>query len=126
MAQAKYTIKIPATDRWGAPLKDLSPVAHSWLTRLNREIQHSHSEGPHPDRDGTTYRHLVVLGTDMPEVDSHIKQLGAHIGELTNHPHTFVMKEGKGGPQSWTVMNPKHDPTAGAHPDALAPLPFLY
>lgn len=96
------------------------PISHQWIKgKLGREISTIHSEGPHIDHDGQAFKHLVIVSNDSPEVDSHVKQLASHVGELTNHPATAVLKEGKGGPQGWTIANKLHD-GGTAHPAAIS------
>lgn len=106
MAQAKYTIHVPQLSMSGERLPDLAQAAHHYLTLghaplmgamidRDKHIAWDHHTGPHDL--------VVAYGEDTPEVDSHAKQIGAYIGEVSQHPTTYVSKDAKGGHQTWPV-----------------------
>ena len=112
MAQAKYTIMIPRRDNLGNELGDVATAAHHWLhygpgPKINGSFIHRNIEGNWRDDPQETFDHLITYADDQPEVDSHIKQLAAHIGDHANQWGVFVAKEGgKNGVDSWIIPNP--------------------
>lgn len=119
---ARYVVHLPAHDTLGNLLADLGPVSHEWLRKSIPNLIHSiHTEGPYAGHSTPTEinRHLHVLAYDTPEVDSHVKQLAAHVGQLTNHPTVFVSKDGQTGMQAWTIPNKAHNGGPAA-PEAMA------
>ena len=117
-SSARYVIHIPTADPHGNVLKDISPACWQWLSGKLRHLVHTiHSEGPHAGQHGS-YRHLHVLAIDQPETDSHVKQLGAHIGDLVGHPTIFISKEGAQGLHGWQIAN-RTTPNQPAHPSAV-------
>lgn len=107
MSRAQYTIHVPNTSR------QIAIAAHHYLTSgpirgINAAtVQYGH---PHDS--------LNVVGEETPELDSHMKQTGAFIGELANAPFIDVMKQGK-QLAHWPIRNPHYQ----AQP-AMPPQPF--
>lgn len=119
---AKYVVYLPTHDHYGNLLKDFGPPSHEWLAgKLGRNLHSMHLEGPHAGHldPHSTYRHLHVVAIDSPETDSHVKQLGQHVARMANHPSVFILKNGDGKPQPWTLQNRAYSP-GPAHPDAIA------
>lgn len=118
--EAKYTVMIPLRDNLGNQLPNLSTAAHHLLWK-NTGVQGSYITGPHKgnweNSPQEEFEHLVTVAPDTPENDSHIKNLAHTIAEAANQWGVFVMKEGKGGIQSWVIDNPGY--TEG-HPAPLA------
>lgn len=110
-AQAKYTVMIPQKDNLGNDLGDVASAAHHWLfyapkgPKVEASFIHRNIDGNWRDDPQETFDHLVTFAEDHPEMDSHVKQLAAHVGQATNQWGVFVMKEGKNGPQSWVIPN---------------------
>lgn len=116
MSRAQYTIHVPNQHR------RISLAAHHHLTSgpirgINAAtVQYGH---PHDS--------LNVIGEETPELDSHMKQMGAFIGELANEPFINVMKQGK-QLAHWPIHNPNYQPQPVMPPQAFsapqgAPLP---
>lgn len=121
---AQYRVQIPATDLTGFPLHPQLPAgAHKWLAEKQpRALQQAWVEGPHQHAYGPGH-HLVVIAEESPEMDSHVKQLAAHVGELANHPTVLASKQGKNGLESWVIPNRKY--TEG-QPSNAAVVPSLH
>lgn len=121
--QALYTVQIPTHDNLGNPLGDLATAGHHWLwqnvkqsgSRIKRGVHGNWENDPQESFDD-----LEVIAEDTPEMDSHIKQLAAHMGEAANQWGIFVMKVGGGNVNSWVVPNPKYQEGATA-PVAMSP-----
>lgn len=109
--QAKYTVVIPTRDNQGNPLGNISTAAHEWLYRATGH-KGTYITGPHKGNWGDDpqeeFEHLVAVADDHPEMDSHMKQLAMEVARGANQWGVFVMKEGKGGVQSWVVDNPQY------------------
>jgi hypothetical protein len=108
--QAKYTVLIPKKDNLGNPLGDIATAAHHWLRYgpapgHQGSFIHRNVQGNWRDDAPEDFDHLVTVAEDTPEFDSHIKQLAHHIADSANQWGVFVMKEGKGGVQSWVIDN---------------------
>jgi hypothetical protein len=113
MAQARYTVMIPQKDNLGNNLGDVASAAHHWLRygpapSHQGSFIHRNIQGNWRDDEPELFDHLVTVAEDHPEMDSHIKQLAAHVGDATNQWGVFVMKEGKSGIQSWVIDNPNY------------------
>lgn len=120
-AAARWTVHVPTHDEQGNHLHDLSGPAHEWLrAQIPRHIHSIHTEGPY--QGGTTpyetNRHLSILGTDIPEVDSYVKQLATHVGDLSNKASVLVTKEGANAPEAWHIHNQNYRP-GPARPEAI-------
>jgi hypothetical protein len=122
-AQAKYQILIPTHDNLGQKLGDIASAAHHWLWYTAPGIQGSYVEPPvrgnWRDDPQETFERLTTYAHETPEVESHVKQLAAHVGDVANQWGVFVTKEGKDGIQSWVINNANHVPGQGADPGVL-------
>lgn len=112
-SQAKYTIHIPQHDNLGNQLGDIATAAHHWLRygpvpKHDGSYIHRDIEGNWRDYPQERFDHLITVADDHPEMDSHIKQLAAHIGDAANQWTVMVLKEGKNGIQKWMIDNPKY------------------
>lgn len=122
--QAKYIIHIPTVDNRGNELVDLATAAHHWLFYgPGPKIEGSFIEGPvrgnWRDDPQETFTNLVTYAEESPEMDSTMKQLAQHIAEASNQWGMFVVREGKGAPQSWVVNNPQYREGEGAESWAI-------
>jgi hypothetical protein len=118
VGNALYTIHAPTHDPFGNKLAiDTRQYPELDFTKLKRFVHDVHTEGPH---EGHPYRHVKVLAVDSPEVDSHVKNAAAIIGQLSAHPHVFVHKDGAAGHEPWTIANPAYDGQP-AHPSLIQP-----
>lgn len=126
MQQAKYIVQIPTVDNHGNQLKDLARAAHESLfryapgskvegTRIRRGI-----EGNWRDDPVESFDDLEVYAEDSPEMDSIMKQLGAHVAEVANQWGVMVFKEGDGAPQYWMMNHPNADGSGPADEAAIA------
>lgn len=107
MAKAHYTIHVPNQHR------RIGLAAHHYLTSAPiRGINAATVQYGHP------HDSLNVIGEETPEMDSHMKQTGAFIGELANEPFIDVLKQGK-QLAHWPIHNPHYLPEP-----AMAPQPF--
>jgi hypothetical protein len=101
--KAKYTIMIPQAT-------GLSDFAHQRVVEGGLPIDHcyldrdklAHWPGGQPE----PHDHLVMHANDLPEMDSHVKQLAREIGRQGGLEAVFAVKEGAKGPMSWVVDNP--------------------
>lgn len=114
MAQAKYTIHVPAQDEHGNALR-LHDAVHTHLNNLGGHA--SYVEG-HPTHA------VAAWAEDHPEWDSHAKQTGAFAGEIANVPSVQVTKEGTDA-ASWHIANPLYRPGEPAEQSALADEPNI-
>lgn len=114
MAQAKYTVHVPAQDEQGNTLR-LHDAVHKHLTNLGGHA--SYVEG-HPTHSVTAW------AEEHPEWDSQAKQTGAFAGEIANVPSVMVTKEGK-TPAAWHVANPFYRPGEPAEQAAFADEPNI-
>ncbi len=107
---ARYSIHVPSTDELGQPLR-IHEAVHQHLTNAGWQNPTLHEAKP---------SHVVTAwAEDHPKADSHAKQIGAFVGQVANHPHIYVSKEGK-TPANWPIANPHYRPGEGAEPSALA------
>ena len=53
---------------------------------------------------------LTVVGEESPELDSHMKQTGAFVGEVANEPVINVMKTNGKSVAHWPIRNPSYLP----------------
>lgn len=117
MASAKYTVHIPGTDELGQPLK-ASGAAHHYLTYGKLPFSAVGVQYGHP------FDQVTAWGEETPEIDSHMKQLGAYAGEIANHPSVTVTREGK-TPAYWEIHNPHYRSGEGAESSVLANEPNI-
>lgn len=123
-AKAKFSIHVPTRDNLGNQLRDLATAAHQHLFQ-NAGIDGSYIErgkdGNWRDDPQEKLDHLVTFADDTPEIESHMKQTAAHIGDLANQWGVTVTKEGKDGPNLWVIDNPNYAEGAPAQDAALEP-----
>lgn len=106
-ASARYTIHIPHS---GA---DLATATHHYLSTghvpVDGVVVH---RGVDASFDGPPEPHDLVqaYGQDTPELDSHMKQVGAYVGELANRPTIWVSKENGKSMANWPIRNPMYQP----------------
>lgn len=110
---ARYRIYIPAHDTLGNELPHLGDAAHQHLW-ASAGFERSHTSGPHRgnyrNNPAADFYHFETAAPDIPESDSHVKQLAHHIGDIANHPYVHVEKTGSKGVEPWVVTNMNHDP----------------
>lgn len=112
--QAKYVVMIPQRDNLGNDLGDVATAAHHWLTygpgpKIEGSFIHRNIDGNWRDHPRETFDHLITYAQDTPEMDSHVKQLAAHVAEHGNQWGVMVAKEGgKKGVDSWIIPNPQY------------------
>jgi hypothetical protein len=96
--KAKYTLYIPSD------AKQVAVAAHHYLSYgpLATSVTTVHH--------GTPFDTLDVVAEDMPEIDSHIKQLGVFIGEVANAQSIHVTKQTGKALHDWDLANPFYTP----------------
>ena len=99
MAQAKYTIQVPADP------PDLAKYTHHVLVN-SIKADGSYIDPGKQSADGVPIDLVVAYAEDEPESDSYIKQLAAYVGDVANVSHILATKEGKQGVTSWPISNP--------------------
>lgn len=121
---AQYGILVPREDNLGQPLIDLSYYAQQSI--VARKI----ADGSYiePGKRGywrqaeapEEHDMLIVIADDNPMVESHIKQIAAEVGELTNQWGILVTKTGGGHFKNWTIKNPHYLKGQGADKRVIA------
>jgi hypothetical protein len=115
--KAKWTILVPSLDGGLAAAK-----AQMALTKGAKDahIDHAFIEpnkyAHNPGEQPQPHDFVVAYADDLPEHDSHIKQLAHSIARDGGHRAIYVLKEGKDGVTQWAIDNP--DAVGVAH-DAL-------
>jgi hypothetical protein len=116
--KAKYTIFIPSE------AKNVAYAAHHYLAHGPLATGAATVHHGHP------FDTLIVFAEDTPEIDSHIKQLGAFVGEVANTQSIHVTKETGKAVHTWELANPYYTPPAASPmmqpqgPQALGTPPF--
>lgn len=107
MAEARYSILIPHGDEHGNKIPGVAAAAHHYLHHGPLKVTTTYVD---PEKYNHTGPHdiLHAYAEDSPEVDSHIKQLAAYVGDVVNHPAIYAFKHGKSGPKSWTIRNTQY------------------
>lgn len=113
MAKAKYTVQVPKADTLGNSLR-VGQAAHQFLVTGPLRLDLVTLSAGHP------HDALHVHADDTPEHDSHVKQLAAFLGEVSNVEGITAAKEGKSGIQTWTVPNRGFVPGQAAEVSAQA------
>lgn len=111
MAKVRYEIHVPGHAR------RIGIAAHHYVTQGPIKGIHSATV-----QYGHPYDSLVVHGEETPELDSHMKQTGAFIGELANVPFINVLKQGK-NVAYWPIRNLQYQAQPSTAPPALDPVP---
>lgn len=96
MAKAHFTVQIPSEPH------GLSEATHHYVAHGPLKTEHAHVVQAHP------HHILHLYAEDIPESDSHVKQIAAYVGEIANSPAIFAAKSGKQGTQTWTIANHHH------------------
>lgn len=108
MAKARYEIHIPNHS------PTVAHATHHYLTSGPiKGIYHARVSYGHP------HNTLVVIGEESPELDSHMKQTGTYVGELTNEAMIPVIKQGK-NIAYWPMRNPFYQPQTVTAPAAFS------
>jgi len=114
---------VPREDNLGNRLIDMAYYINQSV--INRDIANGSyvSPGKHGYwRNDTEFQEhdlFNIWAEDTPENDSHVKQLAAEVGELTNQWGIFVTKMAGQG-KTWTVANPNYRDGEPADPLVLA------
>lgn len=111
--KAKYTVYIPSD------AKQVSVAAHHYLSYGPL------ATGAATVHHGTPFDTLDVVAEDMPEIDSHIKQLGVFVGEVANVQSIHVTKQTGKALHEWDLANPFYQPPVAMPQSMGVPQPSL-
>jgi hypothetical protein len=99
MPSAKYTILVPSHP----------PVAQAVYEYLSDGPVKTDAINVIP---GNPWTQIYAWAEDIPEVDSHMKQIGTYAAQAVNVPSLTVMKDGKNGVSTWEMRNTQYNPTS--------------
>jgi hypothetical protein len=104
MATAKYTVLIPELTE----VQGISKAVYDYLVNGPINVSAAVIVPGYPNDA------VISYAEEIPEIDSHFKQLGTYIAEAINAEFAVVVKEGKSGVQTWTMRNKQYAPNVHA------------